>query len=660
MDREDNSIASSRKRPLEAGLHFEEVLSLSREFEVAGGIAASISILLGFRAKNSSTLSAMGLVRLYCRIAALYKLYTLNAHDETRYVQLALQAVQKCRGDAASELTAFLYLWDADLHMERAQLDKAAKSLSSAESAFGTQPRLELTSYVSMKRAQLLLFSGDVSGALNACLAVVSAEKQKTEKGPSGFNPTRTLSRLLCAHLYLRVEDVQAARSCIDLARNELRRVDCCFQSPLSSSSFQTDRFQCHAGLRAYLNTVKNLFRIAVEGSKDFSLIDEDIILPKDLPSPSCSHCDALRAAFCFGEHGAMICLSPPSLQDSVQALLASFQHADKTVQEPYHPQSDRINLTMNHFPVDVKDGDPVRDAINGLVLLRQIDLFLASWQLQNAQSSMMQFIQLVDSDALFNARPERTRNELICSFQCTIARYLWRLPDHAAEAKAFLRQAANDTSSHVTRVGATIYEALMVVLADRDEEDGRKTDPAGKDGERDVEQLLTRLQEANVLQESSVSNMHLPSWHRIGIAALKAVTQLHRADQCSSEEVASAQQTLLNLVTLLEDDCEAEMAVFIVCAHATFADNMEHAIQQICRQHLRTKKAGDVWLERRILRALERCYLASESQERFARASMTIRQKRDAQYRSSVQLLDALTHHKIVSWKPRSSNARQ
>ena len=136
----------------------------------------------------------MGLVRLYCRIAALYKLYTLNAHDETRYVQLALQAVQKCRGDAASELTAFLYLWDADLHMERAQLDKAAKSLSSAESAFGTQPRLELTSYVSMKRAQLLLFSGDVSGALNACLAVVSAEKQKT-----AFSATRTLSRLLCA-----------------------------------------------------------------------------------------------------------------------------------------------------------------------------------------------------------------------------------------------------------------------------------------------------------------------------------------------------------------------------------------------------------------------------------------------------------------------------
>ena len=125
-----------------------------------------------------------------------------------------------------------------------------------------------------------------------------------------------------------------------------------------------------------------------------------------------------------------MICLSPPSLQDSVQALLASFQHADKTVQELYHPQSDRINLTMNH-----KDGDPVREAINGLVLLRQIDLFLASWQLQNAQSSMIHFIQLVDSDALFNARPERTRNELICSFQCTIARYLWRLPDHAARS---------------------------------------------------------------------------------------------------------------------------------------------------------------------------------------------------------------------------------
>ena len=628
MDREDNSIASSRKRPLEAGLHFEEVLSLSREFEVAGGIAASISILLGYRAKNSSTLSAMGLVRLYCRIAALYKLYTLNAHDETRYVQLALQAVQKCRGDAASELTAFLYLWDADLHMERAQLDKAAKSLSSAEYAFGTQPRLELTSYASMKRAQLLLFSGDVSGALNACLAVVSAEKHKT-----AFSPTRTLSRLLCAHLYLRVEDVEAARSCIDLARNELRQQD--------------DRFQCHAGLRAYLHTVKNLFKIAVENSKDFSLFDEDIILPKDLPSASCSECDLLRSAFCFGEHGAMICLSPPSLQNSVQPFLDSFQQADK--------------LTMNHFSLDAKDGDPVRHAINGLVLLRQIDRFLASWQLQNAQSSIMHFIHLVDSDALFHARPERTRNELICSFQCTMARYLWRLPGHAAESKALLRQAANDTSSHVTRVGATICEALMVVFDEGEEEDGRKTDPVGGGGERDVEQLLTRLQEENILQENGVSDMHLPSWHRIGIAALRAVTRLHHADQWSSEEVASAQQTLLSLVTLLEDDCDAEMAVFIVCAHARFSDNMEYAIQQICRQHLRTKEAGDVWLERRILRALERCYLASESQERFARASMTIRQKRDAQYRSSVQLvLDAPTHHKIVSWKPRSSNARQ
>jgi hypothetical protein len=80
------------------------------------------------------------------------------------------------------------------------------------------------------------------------------------------------------------------------------------------------------------------------------------------------------------------------------------------------------------------------RDSMRCLLLLRQVDMHLASWQLSQAGDSLIELLALVDSDSMLHAHPRSMRNECVCSLQVSIARYLWRI-GHGREATPFLQR---------------------------------------------------------------------------------------------------------------------------------------------------------------------------------------------------------------------------
>jgi hypothetical protein len=102
--------------------------------------------------------------------------------------------------------------------------------------------------------------------------------------------------------------------------------------------------------------------------------------------------------------------------------------------------------------------------ALACLLVERQVSLELSAYKLKEAQATLLTFIELVDSDLL----PARLRDEFVCALHCQIARYLWRL-DMAADAKARLRQVSQLTKLDNTKVGALVYEAIIVVLSEEE-----------------------------------------------------------------------------------------------------------------------------------------------------------------------------------------------
>jgi hypothetical protein len=40
----------------------------------------------------------------------------------------------------------------------------------------------------------------------------------------------------------------------------------------------------------------------------------------------------------------------------------------------------------------------------------------------------------------------------------------------------------------------------------------------------------------------------------------------------------------------------DLEMAVFVVVALAAFTDDIEHALEQLCKVHVRVRDQGDLW----------------------------------------------------------------
>jgi hypothetical protein len=148
--------------------------------------------------------------------------------------------------------------------------------------------------------------------------------------------------------------------------------------------------------------------------------------------------------------------------------------------------------------------------------------------------------------------------------------------------------------------------------------------------------------------------------WQATVLQALEAVLLLRRADEHSESDVQAAQESLVKLTRWLDNGCaenDLEVAYVVSSQLAVFSQDREVAAQALCRVHCRVRAAGDIWLERRLLQALERCYLASDGQEKFARASLTIRNKKQDQCNQAIaEVVASAGHSTILSWTPRSA----
>ena len=144
------------------------------------------------------------------------------------------------------------------------------------------------------------------------------------------------------------------------------------------------------------------------------------------------------------------------------------------------------------------------------------------------------------------------------------------------------------------------------------------------------------------------------------GLVALEASMLLRRAEENSEKAVCAAKQSLADLASCLENGCaenDLEMAAFVAMSLAAFSQDRESATQSLCRVHCRLREAGDMFLEKRLLHALERCYLADDGQEKFARASLTIRNKRQGQYNAAIaEIMASSQHSSIMNWTPKIS----
>jgi hypothetical protein len=100
------------------------------------------------------------------------------------------------------------------------------------------------------------------------------------------------------------------------------------------------------------------------------------------------------------------------------------------------------------------------------LLLERQFDLSLASWQLGHAQSIIVDLCGVVDAGDILYVRPQSTRSESLCILECCIAKYLWRLPGYTSEARRRLQMVSEATSSLNTRIGAIVLLDVSQLLA--------------------------------------------------------------------------------------------------------------------------------------------------------------------------------------------------
>jgi hypothetical protein len=226
------------------------------------------------------------------------------------------------------------------------------------------------------------------------------------------------------------------------------------------------------------------------------------------------------------------------------------------------------------------------------MLLERQFDLSLASWQLEHAQSIIVDLCGVVDSDAILHVRPQSTRSESLCILECCIAKYLWRLPGYTSEARRRLQMVSEATSSPNTRIGAIVYAAMITLFSEEEDtgtDDGAQAQiytavcEAQKPADLlDVSQLLAQAKKEKATclttfepkKVVECDGICLSLWQSTGLRALEAVVVLRRAQEHCVElkTVAAAKQTLVHLTSAILDtgtcDADLEMAVFGLSLH--------------------------------------------------------------------------------------------
>ena len=422
-----------------------------------------------------------------------------------------------------------------------------------------------------------------------------------------------------------RLEQRAKATSALDLAHSEIELAD-------DRSCDFTD------SLAQYLSTLRRVAAVASGGSVLLhgsieSLNSETKRLdyresPPTSISPS-SSIDVMLSVFRFGWRvgRADLCIySSPSISTGVAAFLESFERSSASpfsLEEHSNKQKKVQRGLEDAFlkTVSSRDFNSVHECalyeettahqlVKLLLLERQFDLSLASWQLGHAQSIIVDLCGVVDSDAILHVRPQSTRSESLCILECCIAKYLWRLPGYTSEARRRLKMVSETTSSLNTRIGAIVYSAMITLFSEEEDmgtDDGAQAEiytavcEAQKPADLlDVSQLLAQAmkEKATTFEPKKVvecDGICLSFWQSTGLRALEAVVVLRRAQEHCVElkTVAAAKQTLVHLTSAILDtgtcDADLEMAVFGFSLHLLTSPVTSFFISHLLFFHFRS-----------------------------------------------------------------------
>jgi len=75
----------------------------------------------------------------------------------------------------------------------------------------------------------------------------------------------------------------------------------------------------------------------------------------------------------------------------------------------------------------------------------------------------------------------------------------------------------------------------------------------------------------------------------------------LRHAQEQREDSVSDAQQTLVNLTETLLQTCglceaDLEMSVFVIVLLSVYSQDVEHALEQLCKVHVKVREQGDIW----------------------------------------------------------------
>ena len=685
------------------GLTADSALDASASMEVAGGVVHAIALLVSLL-RSQCPLSVVEIVRVKLRLGDLYHAYTSQPERARHWFQEAgsLLDQQPNLSSKATVLRVVISLRLASLNVRAAEAEggaRASREIAAAQQLVATaadgllepQTLHQLRAWLALaSMQQLLLRDGidapgtwaEVENALRTC---------ETAGGPE-----HVFALLLHGHMLLRYGTAEVgqehggravpngrsrASDCLGAARQVLLALPQTNAPVAAECNLFDAGANAAEGLSKYLVVLTVLSHLmqgemtalqtALKDEKTIALLSQRGTAHSRIAAEQVGmmwwHLDnASEAIICYAR---TVVLSANAYKPSAAAPAANSKGV--AVQEAL-VEAER-GLDLLGTPVGSGGSNGVaaagtmeagtlgpwamveRSALRLLLLERRQVLLLWRGQLQLAGESLQEMIQCVERGLrgiVASADVDALVEQSVCAVHCAISAYLVRAGD-AANADAHLDRALQ----HATHIGTRLYVMLLQAgfLLD---DSMRLASGAAGGGEGGMSSSWERGKELLLQVEKCMAECAVEidmSWAQGMCLFLRAHCFVRNA---SREDVGSFDQAkaLLERCLALSEDSDYELqvkALVLLSDVALVLDEPVKARQYSSCAHRYVNLVGDEWMELRVLRAEERCYLQLPGQDVYAKASKKLRTSRERSVQEQVQaVLGMPYHHACVEWR--------
>ncbi|EKX52873.1 hypothetical protein GUITHDRAFT_133292 [Guillardia theta CCMP2712] len=615
----------------------ESMLSASVQMERSGAIAYAIMFLEG--GKLYSTLSPMEGVKIRLRLTDLYSFYTFNHESAISRMHEALRLLERTGGSSKSHaICVVLHLRLACVHARIGKsMDKAWRELTAAKKIVEDIKILEYRPWIHLVSYQLHASTGDFEPAhaeIRSCMELLK----------DAILPRRSEFEIVC-YMLLAHSKLQAGM--VQEAREHVSSVDAILEGSKGKQELPAE-------LRPFFETLRLL---TTPSSHVESLQNSS----KNLSVPRHSHLqffwwhsdsslDVLLNFFrsqmlpAIHIHEVLQSSDSTASTDKKDALLK----AEEVLKDGFEmmEHSRKVDEMAASPPMVLENA-----LLNILLLERSSALCLCRSSYNGAVeklSAMIDALKLVENMASFLASDSQ-KQLLIISIHCSIANYLVRMGEMSS-ALAHLREAELLSSRSPTTVSILLLEALVLL-------DGSDVLP-NQGNQEMLEETVAREGEKFVSKaEKLLSDQSCLSWARATILFLKAKHMLKGSTSLDQESIEGAIDLLQKASEcVVEDNSDFQLQIKILALRGDallMLDQATAALASLTDAHTRVNMVGDVWLELRILRGLERCYLKLPDRFHVAKASLTVKANRERRINEAIAAARSSPHHIVVKdWR--------